>query len=121
MPFGFADSLIPRAWLLQPPGLVDRPIIVDGSESGGFLSRPQFTNPVRDRVRAILRVSGIDPYRPTVGGQFFDVEDGEAMCLEHPGNGHEGEVGEMLMVDSVELVPVDETHEVREFHCDHAS
>ncbi len=54
-----------------------------------------------------------------MGGQLLDVEDDEAVRLEHATRSEEREVGEMLVVDRVELELVDEVLQVRELDGEH--
>src|ERR1700741_1347646 len=61
----------------------------------------------------------IDKPRAPMRGQFLYVEDLEAVPGGHHVDRGEREIGEMLMIDRVELVFVDEPLDVREFKGDH--
>ena len=61
----------------------------------------------------------VDPQRSTVSGQLLDIEEGQAVRREDALGRHEGEVGEVLVVDRVELVLCHQAHQVGELHGDH--
>ena len=61
----------------------------------------------------------VDPERPAVRGQLVDVEHLETVGGEHVPGGEEGEVGEVLVIDRVELVPLHQAHQMRELDRDH--
>jgi hypothetical protein len=49
-------------------------------------------------------VRQVDPERSTVGLELLHVDDLQAVRLRQPVGGHEREVGEVLVIDGVELV-----------------
>jgi hypothetical protein len=53
---------------------------------------------------------------PAVRRKLLDVEQGEAVLLEDRLGGSEGEVGKVLVVDRVELVPLDQAQQVGKLH-----
>ncbi len=56
-----------------------------------------------------------------MGGQLLDVEQPHPRPGEHLFDGEEAEVGEVLVVDRVELVVLDQPEQVGELHRDHAA
>ena len=66
-------------------------------------------------------MAGVDAQRAAVGRQFLDVEHVRPWCGEDPLGSTKREVGEVLVVDRVELVARDEPQQVRELERDHAA
>ena len=66
-------------------------------------------------------VATIDPKAATVGGVFFHIPNLEPGVLENPRDGVEREVRKMLVVDGIELILGDQTHEVRKLQRDGAA
>ncbi len=73
-----------------------------------------------DRPRHVLGVSRVDPQRAPVGRDLLDVEQRQAVGGEHLFHREQREIGEVLVVDRIELVSLHQAHEMRELHRDHA-
>ena len=71
------------------------------------------------RLRVVVDVAGEDAQRAAVGGDLLDIEQLEAVVAEDRLGGVEREVAEVLVVDGVELVLVDQPHDVGELHRQH--
>lgn len=95
-------------------------VVLDAAEAEGFFAGEEFGDGGAGAVRGILGVAGVDAERAAVGGELFDVEEGEAVAGEDVADHAEGEVAEVLVVDGVELVAFHEALEVGEFHGDGA-
>ena len=66
-------------------------------------------------------VAGINPKTAAVGGKFLHIPNLEPGVLENPRHRLEREVGEMLVVDGIELILGDQTQEVRKLQRDGAA
>src|SRR6185436_4801316 len=53
--------------------------------------------------------------------ELLDVEDTQAASSEDVADGHERQVGEVFVVDGVELVSLDEPQQMGKFHRDDAA
>ena len=62
----------------------------------------------------------INPERTAVRRQFLDVEQSQTVRREDFLGCQERKIGEMLVIDRVELVLFHQAHQVRKFHRDHA-
>src|SRR5690348_12999188 len=49
-------------------------------------------------------------------GKLFDIEQGQPMRGKYPLNGQKREIGEVLVIDRIELIVLHQFHEVRELH-----
>ena len=63
-------------------------------------------------------MAGVDAQRAAVGGQFFHIEEHQAVGRENLLDGRERQVAEVLVVDGVELIALDQPLQVRELHRD---
>ncbi len=89
--------------------------------AGGALALAQLGGGGRLGLGGVVCVAAVDAQRAAVGGELLDVEQAQAVGLEDAGDGEEGEVGEVLVVDRVPLVVGHEAHQVRELHRDDAA
>ena len=69
-------------------------------------------------LRGVLGVAGVDPQRAAVRRQLLDVEEPQPVRREDALDREEREVGEVLVVDRVELVLLHQPQQVRELHRD---
>ena len=88
-------------------------------QAGGQLPLQQGPDPLADRRPVGALVPAPDPQRAAVAGQLVDVEQGDPVPGEDPLGGPEREVGEVLVVDGVELVAVHQPGQVGELDRDH--
>ena len=61
-------------------------------------------------------MAGINPQRPAVGGQLLHIEDHQAVPSENLLDAEKGEIGEMLMINRVELNLLNEPDQMGKFH-----
>src|SRR5947199_10556096 len=62
---------------------------------------------------------GVEAQRATMRLQLIHIEDLETVRRKHLTRSQEGEVGEVLVIDRVELVALDQTQEVRDLDRGH--
>ena len=55
-----------------------------------------------------------------MSGQFFNVEDRQTVLGEDPNGRREREIGEMFVINLVELIPLNRFHQVRKLDRDNA-
>ena len=82
-------------------------------QTGGLLALAQLTQ-ARAPLAARLDRSRVDPDRPTVGRQLLDVEELEPVLREETLDRAERQVREVLVVDGVELAPLDQLQKMVE-------
>jgi hypothetical protein len=77
-----------------------------------------------DATRLTIRTSfhalAVDSQRPSVGGELFDIEDSQTVCLKDPLGREQHELRKVLVINGVELALLDELQQVRKLHGDHA-
>src|SRR6185295_17556640 len=85
-----------------------------------FFADEEIAYAFADRLRIVLVVPGVDAQRAAMGGQFLDVEEGQAVGREDPPYGCKGKIRVVLVVDGVELILLDQTQEVGKLHGENA-
>ena len=66
-------------------------------------------------------MAAIDSQAATMGRELFYLPDAEPRGFEDANDGMEREVGEMFVIDRIELCLFDELHQMREFQRDCAT
>src|SRR5262245_44023082 len=63
---------------------------------------------------------GVNPQRTAVSRKLFHIEDLQPMNLEHFRHRYQGEVTEVLVINSIELVSLHQLAQMRKLHRDDA-
>src|SRR5207247_1577673 len=95
-------------------------VAVQTVEPSRLLAGAELVDPVTNGF-AVFDVARIDAQRAAVGGELLDVEEGQSVSGENPLDRQQREIREMLVIDRIELVLLDEPHQVRELDGGHTA
>src|SRR5262245_42627760 len=95
-------------------------VVLEAAHPGGLLADAQGVDRGPGGQLAALGVASVDAQRSAVGRKLLDVEEDESVAGEDLLDGAEAQVRAVLVVDRVELVALDEPHQVGELEREHA-